>query len=199
MTWTRLSDDYADRTVALSGEAYRLHTNGLVWCNRTLSDGALPRHSIPVVAALSRMAGADLAPVITELIAAGLWVDEGENFQLDWSHQETSDAIRARADANRAHQQAWRDRKAERERKHAAGDHSSCDRCWAVRAGDASKAPHKALRKSTPSPSPSPTQREGEGEGERRKAADAAEPSATAAGSSASAAFKRIKKPRNSP
>jgi hypothetical protein len=46
MPWTKLSDDYSDDAWRLSDAAYRLHTDGLVWCNRKLLDCVLPKDEV---------------------------------------------------------------------------------------------------------------------------------------------------------
>ena len=43
MTWTKLGDEFADECWTLSDAAFRLHTEGLLWSNRMLTDGQLAK------------------------------------------------------------------------------------------------------------------------------------------------------------
>lgn len=120
MTWTKLSDSFTDEPaiLAVSRSARYLHVEALVWCNRMLTDGLVPR------GAIRRMTDAeDIEGDIEQLVAAGLWIETGAGWAVDWTDQPAADDIKAerarRADAQRA----YRERKA----KHAAGDHSACD------------------------------------------------------------------------
>lgn len=47
MTWTKLSDDYADECWTLSDAAFRLHTEALVWSARKLLDCRIPVTDLP--------------------------------------------------------------------------------------------------------------------------------------------------------
>jgi hypothetical protein len=74
MTWTKLSDDYADDCYTLSDAAYRLHNEGLVWQNRKLTDLRLEKDLLPRWA--TRPEAAD------ELVAKGFWTDEGDHYLI---------------------------------------------------------------------------------------------------------------------
>lgn len=176
MTWTRLSDGFADSpaVLALSDAAFRSHVTALIWSNRHLTDGVIPSSA-------TRMLGAERA-IVAELIAAGLWTDAGTDYRLDWSDQEPAQTVKERRDANAKKNREFR----ERGRRHATGDHSMCRFCDAVRdqsrapSRDESVTPHD--RPTRPDPTrPDPTHREG-GEEEERDAtpADADETSASA-------------------
>jgi hypothetical protein len=120
MTWTRLSDDYTDKPamLGLSRSARLLDVEGLVWCNRHTTNGALPG------AALPRLTDSeDPTADVAELVAAGLWAETETGWQLDWSDQEPADRVRARQERNAEKQKRYRDRK----QKHTHGDHSACD------------------------------------------------------------------------
>jgi hypothetical protein len=134
MTWTRLGDDFNDRPgiIGLSDAAFRAHVEALVWANQQTTDGRLPGG----IRELRRILSAeDLAAVVTELTKAGLWEAAGEEYQLDWSEQESSDRVRERKTFNADRQRRFRDR-AER---HARGDHSACDPRFCKGAGNASR------------------------------------------------------------
>jgi len=61
VTWTKISDDFADDCWTLSDAAFRLHVEGLTWSNRKFA-----KH--PEVA--------------TELVASGWWTDRGEYYDI---------------------------------------------------------------------------------------------------------------------
>lgn len=44
MTWTRLSDDFSDREAValLSADAFRVHVEALIWCNRQITVDECP-------------------------------------------------------------------------------------------------------------------------------------------------------------
>lgn len=121
MTWTRLSDTFTDRPdlLACSRSARLLHVEALVWCNRFLTDGSIPR------AALPRLTDAEDAEAdVAELVAAGLWTsDEGGGWRVDWEDQEPAADVRERKAMRAERQKRYRRRKA----AHEAGDHSQCD------------------------------------------------------------------------
>lgn len=160
MTWTRLSDGFADspRVMALSDAAFRAHVTALIWSNRQLTDGSIPATAIRLFVASS-----DPSAVVRELVRSGLWSEGEEFYQLDWAEQEPAAAVTERRDANAARNRKHR----ERARLHKLGDHSLCDRCSAVRdaSRDASRAPSRDASRAasvTPYPTrPDPTHREG--------------------------------------
>lgn len=118
MTWTRLSDTFADRpeVMALSDSAFRAHIEALVWANRQLTDGKIP-HS-----GLRRILTADPDAVLPELEAAGLWEVDGTDVEVDWSEQEPAERVKERKDYRAAVQARYR----ERQSLHLKGDHSKC-------------------------------------------------------------------------
>ncbi|CQD21620.1 hypothetical protein BN970_05070 [Mycolicibacterium conceptionense] len=74
MTWTKLSDDYGDDCDELSDAAFRLHTEGLIWSNRKLTDLRIDK------AKMHRWATRpEAAP---ELVACGWWMDEGDHYLI---------------------------------------------------------------------------------------------------------------------
>jgi hypothetical protein len=74
MTWSKLGDEYSDETWTLSDAAYRLHTDGLVWSNRKLLDGKLPKDDL---ARCSRRPEA-----VGELVSVGFWEDQGDHYRI---------------------------------------------------------------------------------------------------------------------
>lgn len=166
MTWTRLSDSFADspQILALSDAAFRLHVTMLVWCNKQLTDGRVPARAVSMFSG-----GTDPTSLIRELTDAGLWFDMLDgSFNIDWADQEKAEAVRERQSAGVKRQQKHR----ERQKRHAQGDHSLCERCSYVVGNAGSNAVTNAAR--TPRPTgfptrPDPTPREGRGGGARAR------------------------------
>lgn len=76
MSWTKLSDDFADDCWTLSDEAFRLHVEGLCYSNRKLLDGRLTYEDV------RRFAKHPEA--VAELLTAGWWLEI--NGQLEIQH-----------------------------------------------------------------------------------------------------------------
>lgn len=125
MTWTRLSDDFADRPELLecSRSARLLHVEALIYCNRQLTDGRIP------AVALSRFSDSECVDAeIEELIAAGVWerIHSRALQIVDWSgreHQESAEDVHKRQAASQEKQKRYRDRV----RRHGERDHAICD------------------------------------------------------------------------
>lgn len=121
MTWTRLPDNFTDRPdiLEVSRSARLLHVEALVWCNRQLTNGRLPKGALPRITD-----SPDPEADVAELLAVELWELDGERgWQLDWSDQEDAESVKGRQAARAQTQKRYRERQA----KHAAGDHSLCD------------------------------------------------------------------------
>ena len=73
MTWTKISDDFADDCWTLSDAAFRLHSEGHIWSNRKLLDLRIPKDD------LRRFKNPE---AIGELLAGGWWTDEGDHYLL---------------------------------------------------------------------------------------------------------------------
>lgn len=160
MTWTRLSDNYADRPELLnaSRSARHLLTELLVYGNRMLTDGLVP------AAALSRVTDSpDPDGDIAELVCAGVVeVRPDGSIQVDWSDQEPAADVRERQRGRAVKQKRYRDRKS----KHASGDHESCDPryCSSVTRHVMRNEPRNVTGLVTPSrPGPARRSRGGEG------------------------------------
>jgi hypothetical protein len=116
MSYAILSDDLLLQLEAegLSRDARLLYLEGIVYSATALTDG---RISIR----LARISDADdLDAAAGELLRAGLWRKEGTHFIIDdyHHHQPKAEEVeRKRADARL---------RAERSRRHKAGDHSMC-------------------------------------------------------------------------
>ena len=96
MTWTKLSDDFADDCYTLSDPAFRLHVEGLLWSNRKLLDLNLEKK------VLQRWATHPDA--VTELVESGWWTDEGDHYRIRHhaAYQRTREAVVNQQEANKA-------------------------------------------------------------------------------------------------
>jgi len=74
MTWTKLSDDFADDCWTLSDAAFRVHVEGLTWSNRKLLDLRIPKSDV------RRFAKNPEA--VAELVEIGWWSDAGEFYLI---------------------------------------------------------------------------------------------------------------------
>lgn len=161
MTWTKLSDDHLDRPAVLNvtRSARLLEVEALVWCNRLLTDGHIPR------GALRRVTDAeDPQSDAAELVAAGLWSVEADGWVIVGFEQDQEAAVDVHA-----RRDEWR-RRQRRQRLHNLGDHSECDpkRCRVLlnvtpSVTRDSRVTHASVTASRPVPS-RPQGRDGEGE-----------------------------------
>jgi hypothetical protein len=117
MTWTKLSESFADdpKLLAISRGARLLHVEGLVWSNRVGSDGHIP------TAALVRITDQpDPVAAANELVGAGKWREtptgwEIVGFLVD---QPSAADVATSQQLNRERQQRWR--------WHQLGKHDLC-------------------------------------------------------------------------
>jgi hypothetical protein len=79
MTWTKTPDDYPDRLLERSDAAYRLHHAATTYANRVGLDGRIPKTRLSLVPVPRKTRR---KPVVDELVAAGLWPDDGDAWQL---------------------------------------------------------------------------------------------------------------------
>lgn len=166
MTWTRLPDDFTDRPSVLSRSrsARLLHFEALIYCNRLLTDGALPERALPRISDSD-----DLDGDVAELIDAGLWTRVDGGWQVDWSDQETAEVVEQRREDRNARQRRYN----ERQRRHAQGDHSRCDARHCPSLINASRnASRNASDDADPS-RPVPSRPEGEGQGQGQEGGSA--------------------------
>jgi hypothetical protein len=96
MTWTKLSDDFADDCYTLSPAARWLHVEGLIWSNRKLLDLRLDKNQ------LQRWATDPDAAA--ELVETGFWTDEGDHYLIRHhaSYQRTREAVLNQQGVNKA-------------------------------------------------------------------------------------------------
>ena len=118
MTWTKLSDDFADDCDQLSSDAFRLHVEGLIRSNRKLLDLRLDKTQ------LRRWAwNIGLAEIaVKELVEAGWWSDEGDHYLIRHHacYQRTREQVLKQQETNRANRAKG---KARPVREQAAGFH----------------------------------------------------------------------------
>lgn len=117
MTWAKLDDNFHDdpRLLGLDRSTRLLWPEGLSWCCRHLTDGAIPR------AALTRLTDhEDPTTAVKHLVGAGLWEETDSGWQIVGFLQ--SQTSKEQAEEGR---EAAKFR-AERSRLHKAGVHSLC-------------------------------------------------------------------------
>jgi hypothetical protein len=80
MVWNKQCDTFADDLDAkgISCEAYVLHNAASIFCNRMGTDGRIPRHMTRrFYSAIS-----DVDQAIADLLAAGLWVETDDGYEM---------------------------------------------------------------------------------------------------------------------
>lgn len=109
MTWTKLSDDFADdcARVGLSDAAFRVHVEGLLWCMRRETGG-----TFDALAVRRGLEVADPDTAIAELLAVGFWqrVEGGYLVVHGMEHQPEPEVLEKRRD-NDAERQRRKRRK----------------------------------------------------------------------------------------
>lgn len=98
MTWTKLSDDFADDCEVLSSDAFRLHVEGLIRSNRKLLDLRLEKSRIARWVWCPEAA----ASAVVELLAVGWWSDEGDHYLIRHHgiYQPTREQVLAQQERN---------------------------------------------------------------------------------------------------
>lgn len=138
MAWVRLDDQFPDhpKVLGLSDQAFRLHVTALCYCSAQLTDGR-------VTALLTRRLTwfvTDSNAVTNELVTAGLWERDGDDFiihdylEYNPSAEQVKSARKANADRQKRH------------RTHSNGNRNAL---------------RNALVTTSPSPSPSPSEERG--------------------------------------
>lgn len=107
MTWAKFCDGFLDHPKVLrAGEdAANLFMRGCIWCNKHLTDGAIPREALR---ALTNRR--DATALAGKLVAVRLWEETADGWQVhDWSdHNPTRDAVEGKRDKTREKVAAWR-------------------------------------------------------------------------------------------
>lgn len=127
MTWTKLGDEYNEDCFRLSSDAYRLHTEGLVYSTGKNLDGRLEKSRM-----LRWAYNIDAAP---ELVACGFWTDEGDYFQIRahmaWqptAEQRLAQSMRNRNNRAKAKTRPVKNAQVADESSDESSDHLSDDR-----------------------------------------------------------------------
>ncbi|MGV0050915.1 hypothetical protein ACRU43_16960 [Mycobacterium colombiense] len=94
VTWTKLGDEFGDECWTLSDKAFRLHTEGLLWSNRMLTDGKLAKDEMRRWARRPESA--------EELVCVGWWEDHGLHYQIvhHLGYQRTREQVARQSLAN---------------------------------------------------------------------------------------------------
>ena len=87
MSWAKLSDDYSDDCWTLSDEAFRLHTEALVWNGRKLLDCRIPKDDVRRFAKHPESA--------QELLDVGWWTEQADVYIVRHhaQYQRTREAV----------------------------------------------------------------------------------------------------------
>ncbi len=95
MTWTKLSDDFADDCWTLSDRALRLHVEGLVWSNRKLLDLRLSKDDVRRFA--------KHPDAVAELVDGGWWAEDDDSYVIrhHGSYQQSRADVLARQERAR--------------------------------------------------------------------------------------------------
>lgn len=107
MAWVYLDDGFSEnrKVLAVGGDAAWLFVCGLCFCNRTLTDGRIPKAMVPRLS--DRKYPKQLA---AQLVGVGLWHDRGDHYEVhDYGdYQPTAEVVRAkREQARKAAQSRW--------------------------------------------------------------------------------------------
>lgn len=112
MAWVKFDDGYADhrKVAGLSDAAFRLHTAGILYCGKHLTDGLIEGVEVPRLVRRFRKAA------LVELVDAALWIPllDGAAYSihdyLDWN--DPADVVKDRQEKAAKRKAAWRNRNA---------------------------------------------------------------------------------------
>lgn len=111
MPYLNLDDNFADhpKVDGLSDGAFRLHTAGLCYCAKNLTDGVIDQRRVP------RLTPTYKPALLSELIEAGLWMPHAEGYEihdyLDWNKSKAWWDAKREEDTKR--KAAWRAKRRE--------------------------------------------------------------------------------------
>lgn len=143
MTWAKFCDGFLDHPKVLrAGEdASNLFMRGCIWCNKHLTDGAIPREALRALTARR-----DAATLAAKLVSVRLWEETADGWQVhDWSdHNPTRESVEGRREKTREKVASWREK-----RGNAAGNAAcnhgcnpvTCEECNPVRNRVSNHAP----------------------------------------------------------
>lgn len=108
MAWVKFDDQYADHSkiAGLSDAAFRLHTAGILYCGRRLTDGVIAADDVP------RLVRKFRRKALEELLTTGdppLWTHALDSYvihdYLDWN--DPADVVRTRREATARRKAEW--------------------------------------------------------------------------------------------
>lgn len=110
MTWVKLDDQFFTNSKAQAAgrDGRDLFIAGLCYCSANLTDGAIPKSALPIVAA---MAGVRQT-ASKALVTTGLWTEDDSTFHVhDYlEHQSSKEKIEAERDRSRQRKERFRER-----------------------------------------------------------------------------------------
>lgn len=110
MTWAKFCDGFLDHPKVLrAGEdASNLFMRGCIWCNKHLTDGAIPREALR---ALTQRR--DAPALAAKLVSVRLWEETPDGWQVhDWSdHNPTRESVEGRREKTREKVASWREKR----------------------------------------------------------------------------------------
>lgn len=110
MPWVKLDDQFPDHTkvIGLSDQAFRLHVTALCYCSAQLTDGRVT----PLLTRRLTWFVTDSNAVTNELVTAGLWERDGEDYiihdylEYNPSAEQVKNARKANASRQKRHRNA---------------------------------------------------------------------------------------------
>lgn len=110
MTWVKLDDHIAThpKLLAAGAEPAWLFVAGLGWCNQHLTDGMIPKDTVPVLSNVKSP-----ARCAARLVEAGLWIDRGKEYEVHdfLDYQPSKAQVLSQRDAQRERQRKSRERR----------------------------------------------------------------------------------------
>jgi hypothetical protein len=110
--WVKIDTSYLrnPKIIAISPHAVLLHLASILWTGDQLTDGHIPQQALPELELQARIPRRDryTSGCQHELIAAHLWLPNGDGFELHDYTSMNRQATRAIVEKQR---QVWRDRK----------------------------------------------------------------------------------------
>jgi hypothetical protein len=107
--WVKIDTSYLrnPKIVAVSTQAALLHLASILWTADQLTDGNIPRHVLPDLAHMARVARSSAPRRADELVKAGLWESNSNGWHLHDFEAMNRQALRANVERQR---REWRQR-----------------------------------------------------------------------------------------
>ncbi|MDP8923255.1 MAG: hypothetical protein M3O34_10330 [Chloroflexota bacterium] len=123
MAWVKLSDDHynSPQLAQVSTEAKLVHTIGKTHCARFLTDGAIARAALRTIASQAGIGTRAVNRCAGELVAVGLWVEEGDGYfdPAYLTENPTGEKVLAEREETRRRVADWRKKQREKAAKTA--------------------------------------------------------------------------------